>query len=144
MTDLVSALKRLLSCQVDMMMLAWGFHWNVEGIHFQSFHDLFGDIQGDVYGSIDPTAENIRKLRGIAPFSLAVLDQLSEVEDERVKPDPVEMCKVLLDANDSVLECIDEAFQLASEANEQGIANFLAERDNMHKKWRWQLEVSTK
>lgn len=32
----------------------------------------------------------------------------------------------------------------ATDANEQGIANFLAERDDMHKKWRWQLEATTK
>ena len=142
--SLADALKRLLSCQIDMMFMAWGFHWNVEGPLFREFHDLFGDIQSDVYGSIDPTAENIRKLRATAPFTLTVFDRLSQVEDERVTTDPVEMCRALLNANDSVLECIDEAFQIASEDNEQGIANFLAERDDMHKKWRWQLEVSTR
>lgn len=142
--SLADALKRLLSCQIDMFLMAWGFHWNVEGQLFSQYHDLFGDIQSDVYGSVDPTAENIRKLRAIAPFTLASFDKLSEVEDQRVTSDPIEMCRALLDANDAVLECIDDAFQLASDANEQGIANFLAERDNMHKKWRWQLEVSTK
>lgn len=133
-----------MSCQIDMMLMAWGFHWNVEGPLFSQYHDFFGDIQSDVYGSIDPTAENIRKLRATVPFTLSVFDRLSEVEDERVTADPVEMCRALLNANDAVLECIDDAFQLATDANEQGIADFLASRDDMHKKWRWQLEVSTK
>ena len=39
---------------------------------------------------------------------------------------------------------IGKAFASANKANEQGIANFLAERDDMHKKWRWQLTASTK
>lgn len=141
---LADALKRLLSSQIDMFLMAWGFHWNVEGPLFPQYHDFFGEIQSDVYGSVDPTAENIRKLRSPAPFALSALDKLSDVEDHRVKADPMEMCKALLDANDAVLEAIDEAFQLATDANEQGIADFLASRDDMHKKWRWQLEVSTR
>ena len=141
---LADALKRLLSSQIDMFLMAWGFHWNVEGPLFAQYHDLFGEIQSDVYGSVDHTAENIRKLRSVAPFTLGAFDKLSDVEDQRVTADPMEMCKALLDANDVVLEAIDEAFQLATDANEQGIADFLAGRDDEHKKWRWQLEVSTK
>jgi hypothetical protein len=36
------------------------------------------------------------------------------------------------------------AFDLAIKENQQGIANFLAERQDMHMKWKWQLTASTK
>jgi DNA-binding ferritin-like protein len=54
------------------------------------------------------------------------------------------MAKALLKVNEGVLVTIGKAFASATKANEQGIANFLAEREDMHKKWQWQLTASTK
>ena len=144
MEDLVSCLKTLLADQVAMYLKAHGFHWNVEGPMFAQFHEFFENIYEDVYSSIDPTAENIRKLGDYPPFTLPTLDKLREVEDGKVTTDPIAMCVALLDANDIVLEEIDECFKAATAANEQGICNFLADRDNMHKKWRWQLKATIK
>jgi len=45
-------------------------------------------------------------------------------------------------ANEKLLENIMVAFKVASDANQQGIANFLAERQDMHQKWSWQLRAS--
>jgi starvation-inducible DNA-binding protein len=144
MEDLVSCLKTLLADEVAMYLKAHGFHWNVEGPMFSQFHEFFENIYEDVYSSIDPTAENIRKLGDYPPFTLPTLDKLREVEDGKVATDPIAMCVALLDANDVVLEEIDECFKAATAANEQGICNFLADRDNMHKKWRWQLKATIK
>ena len=144
MEDLVSCLKTLLADQVAMYLKAHGFHWNVEGPMFAQLHEFFENIYEDVYSSIDPTAENIRKLGDYPPFTLPTLDKLREVEDGKVTTDPIAMCVALLDANDIVLEEIDECFKAATAANEQGICNFLADRDNMHKKWRWQLKATIK
>jgi DNA-binding ferritin-like protein len=54
------------------------------------------------------------------------------------------MAKALLKVNDGVLETLVKAFHAANDADEQGIANLLAERIDMHEKWRWQLRASTK
>ena len=141
---LAECLKRLLANQISMFLMAQGFHWNVEGRDFSMFHSFFGAIYEDVYGSIDPTAENIRKLGEYAPFNVPTLDRLREIPDAKVSSDPISMCDVLLNANDVVLEDIDEAIKCAVRENEQGIANFLAERDDQHKKWRWQLQATVK
>lgn len=144
MNELAAALKRLLADQITMYLKAHGFHWNVEGPMFVQFHDFFSSIYEDVYGSIDPTAENIRKLREYAPFGIGTIDKLREIEDSKVSTDPIAMCVDLLDANTKILECIHEASDLAEAMDEEGIMNFLAERDDMHKKWRWQLESTIK
>lgn len=143
-TTLADSLKTLLSNEVAMFLKASGFHWNVEGPMFHQFHEFFGEIYSDVYGAIDPTAENIRKLGAYAPFTLPTLDRLRDVVDVKTSTDPIAMCVDLHNANEKVLECIAECFQFATKDNEQGIANFLADRDGMHKKWRWQLEATIK
>jgi starvation-inducible DNA-binding protein len=62
MSALTDSLKTVLSDAVTMYFTAHGFHWNVEGQDFSQYHDLFADIYEDVYSSIDPLAEDIRKL----------------------------------------------------------------------------------
>ena len=144
MEELAASLKTLLGCTFAMYLKAQGFHWNVEGEDFHEFHDFFSDIYEDVYSAVDPTAENIRKCGQYAPFTLATLDRLSKVEDKKVSTDAIAMCVDLHDANEQVIKCLGEAMEKATSANEQGILNFLAGRDEMHKKWRWQLEATIK
>ena len=142
--DLSTCLKELLANEVTMYLKAHGAHWNVEGILFSQYHDFFEAIYTDVYSSIDPTAENIRKLGDFAPFTLPELNKLSKVADQKTKPTAIELVKDLHEANETLIDCIDTCSEAATEEGEWGIANFLAERDDMHKKWRWQLEASMK
>lgn len=144
MASLADELKVLMSDVVTMYFVAHGYHWNVEGQDFSQYHDLFSDIYGDVYGSIDPIAENIRKLGEYAPFTLSKFTELRTVEAKEVRPNPQAMAKALLKVNEGVIKSIGAAFDAATREDEQGIANFLAERDDMHKKWAWQLTASTK
>jgi len=144
MDSLAKALKTLLGDAVTFYFMAHGAHWNVEGSDFSQYHDLFGDIYEDVYVSIDPIAENIRKLGEYAPFNLKNFIDDRTLEFKAMKPEPKVMAKALLAANDTVLENIQKTFKIANDANEQGIANFLAEREDQHKKWRWMLTASTK
>ncbi len=124
---------------------AIGFHWNVKGPDFSEFHDLFGDIYADAQGAIDPIAESILKLGFDSPATLSAMSAFSKIEsmdNDRID-DPVLMSADLLQANNILNECILESFKLASDANEQGIADLLAERDAAHKKWGWQLRAIT-
>lgn len=145
MTKLINSLKVLMSDVVTMYFVAHGYHWNVEGQDFSQYHALFEDIYSDVYSSIDPIAENLRKLDAYAPFTLSKFTELRTVESSEVKAEPRAMAKALIKVNDGVLSSLNSTFKIANEdANEQGIANFIAERIDMHQKWAWQLKASTK
>lgn len=144
MTTLSDALKTTLADTVTMYFVAHGYHWNVEGQDFSQYHSLFEMIYEDLYSAIDPIAEDIRKLGEYAPFTLSKFVDLRTVESEDVKPEPKAMAKALLTINDGLIESVNAAFKEATDADEQGIANFLAERDDAHKKWRWMLKASTK
>ena len=49
---------------------------------------------------------------------------------------------LLRDANDIVLEQLNEVFACATNTNQQGIANFVAGRIDQHQLWKWQLSAS--
>jgi starvation-inducible DNA-binding protein len=141
---LVDELQTLQADLVVFGFKAWGYHWNVESIDFPQYHGFFGEIYDDVIDSIDPVAENIRKVGQYAPFKLASFQKLTGQKDTTVKPDPKAMATDLREANADLLNQLDATFKVATAENQQGIANFIAERIDQHEKWAWQLSASTK
>jgi DNA-binding ferritin-like protein len=51
------------------------------------------------------------------------------------------MAKNLFEVNIIIKGCMTEAFKLADDCNEQGIADFLAGRIDLHDKYVWQLST---
>jgi starvation-inducible DNA-binding protein len=142
--ELTSSLSNLLSNVVVFYFRAHGYHWNVEGPDFSQYHGLFEDIYEDTYSSVDPIAENIRKLGEYAPFKLDSFIKSSTLTDSRVAPNPKAMAEDLLSANEDLVKELKAVFNVANDSDEQGIANFIAERIDMHQKWSWQLRSSIK
>jgi starvation-inducible DNA-binding protein len=137
--DLAQGLAGLLGDTVTFKFLSHGYHWNVRGKHFAQFHEFFSDIYEDADSAVDPLAESIRKLGFDAPFLLQDLAALSCIQPRPVSADPVDMAGSLYEANNYIIDNLKNIFTVANALNEQGIANLLAERIDMHQKWQWQL-----
>lgn len=143
MSGLADKLSSVLADAATFYFRAHAAHWNVMGDDFQQFHELFGEIYEDVWGSLDPIAENIRKIDAFPPSSL---DEIMAKRETGPKhgaiTDSQDLLADLIPMNDEVINCLVEAFAEATSANEQGVANFLADRIDMHQKWRWQMKAS--
>lgn len=139
---LIGSLYNLLAEATAFYLKAHGAHWNVVGDDFATYHDLFGEIYEDVHGSLDPIAENLRKLNSPAPAELKDLARMTVSSEIAEGYEAENLAKALYAANESLLEVIMVAFKAANDLNQQGIANFLAERQDMHQKWSWQLRSS--
>lgn len=139
--DLQYRLRDLLGDTVTFKFLAQGFHWNVRGINFQQYHEFFGEIYSDADSAIDPIAENLRKLNFDAPFKLQEFIESADELEPTDSSDPLEMSRTLYMANEDVRESVIHALTVAEELGEQGIVNFLAERQDAHSKWQWQLRA---
>jgi starvation-inducible DNA-binding protein len=145
MDKLIASLKVALGNTFTMYFKAHSYHWNVEGMHFSMFHDFFGDIYEDVYGAVDPLAEELRKLDSYAPISLMEIYGYKTIMEDSSKPDTVtEMVINLLTANTEVLNCLTPLFDEATTQKQQGLANFIADRMDAHKKFEWQLQATLK
>ena len=141
---LIENLKGLLGDAVTLKFKAHGYHWNVEGEDFAQYHALFEAIYSDIDESIDPIAENIRKLGDYAPYKLSRFAELTTLVETQVTSDPGAMAADLLADNEKVIVRLMDAFDVADQERQQGIANFIAERIDMHQKWSWQLRASIK
>ena len=141
--DLNEELTELLADVVSFYFRAHGAHWNVKGADFSEYHKLFLKIYEDVYESIDPIAENLRKLGSLAPFTLTSFLTLRSIDDaSTILQDPIALANDLLTANDIILDELSDAFDCATNYGQQGVANFLAGRIDQHQFWKWQLTAS--
>jgi DNA-binding ferritin-like protein len=140
-SPLSDALNEALSNTIVLYFSAHRAHWNVEGVDFREYHDLFEDIYSDTYGSVDSFAENIRKL-GDFPIALSEMEDMAAYEDNSATTSARELAVDLYEKNKTYIEMLKTTFNVSNDANEQGIANFIAERIDMHEKWDWQLRAS--
>ena len=144
MNDLIKAMKIAYSTEFAFYLKAHFFHFNVEGSDFLEYHDLFGKIYEEVYGSIDPFGENIRKLGSYTPASFSRLSMLSQIDDETVVPPKEAMVQELLNDSEKTNKLFKMVYDLAEREGKHGISNFLAERMDAHDKHSWMLRASLK
>jgi len=144
MEALQKAAKIAFASEFTFYLKAHYFHWNVEGIHFRELHDLFGTIYEEVYGSIDDFAEKIRASGAYAPGSNSRFSMLSRIEDETDVLPAEQMVVELLQDSDNMVKILKRVYDIAEAAGEHGFSNFLAERQDAHRKHSWQLRATAK
>jgi len=144
MSELVENMRVVLADSFAFALKAQNFHWNVEGPNFHQYHALFGTIYEEVQKSIDTTAEQIRSLDAYAPGSFSRFTQLTSIQDEIYFPPADKMIAQLLLDNELVIKSLVKAFDLATKAGKEGLADYLAGRMDAHSKHGWFLRASSK
>jgi len=138
------ALKSAFASEFSFYLKSHNFHWNVEGPLFGQLHELFERIYTEVYGSIDTFAEHLRALQVYTPASLQKFSMLTTVDDENEVPPFEVMLHELLADSDKMAEIFRITFDMAEHHGDHGLSNFLADRQDAHKKHSWMLRASLK
>ena len=145
MEELVASLRVALANTFVMYFKVHQFHWNVEGIEFPQYHEFFNELYDDIYGAVDPMAENLRKLDAYAPRTLEEMWNHKTVTE--ASADMILLKDVLSDiekTNQEVIATLNKVFSLGMKANKQGLCNFIADRLDIHEKHGWMLRASMK
>lgn len=122
--------------------LAHGAHWNVMGENFSQYHELFGEYYEDVDGAIDTLAEFLRQLGVQAPANIDETYAVKTIKSPRHSTDALELVAQLNAVNDVLISQLDYLFDCATNYKKQGIANFIADRQAAHDKWKWKFSAS--
>jgi len=75
---------------------------------------------------------------------LEKFNMLTKVEDENQVPDFQTMLRELLADSDKMAEIFRITFDMAEANGDHGLSNFLADRQDAHKKHSWMLRASLK
>jgi DNA-binding ferritin-like protein len=145
MESLSNVLKELQSMAMKIYAQSHGYHWNTVGRMFKQDHAFLLEIYEDVFDSIDSYAENLRKIGVKAPFGLEQLQQNSALRvNDSLDLTAEQMFVELSKTNLQIIDKLKEGFDIATNAKENGIANFLADRQDKHAFWQWQLTSTLK
>ena len=121
-----AALNELVADGLRLYLKTKNFHWHMSGPHFRDYHLLL-DEQGDqIFASIDPLAERVRKLGHTTLRSIAHVDKLSSLKDNDAEfVPPLDMLDELLEDNKSVAAKMRKAHALCEDAHDPGTASLL-------------------
>ena len=144
MDKLLNAIKIAFASEFTFYLKAHLFHWNVEGADFSEFHRRFGDIYAEVDGVIDPFAEHIRKLDAYVPGKFQEMSMVAGADIDVEVPPAMEMVAILLADNEKLTKLMGMVYKMAEGAGEYGLANFLADRQDAHRKHGWTLRATLK
>jgi starvation-inducible DNA-binding protein len=140
--QLIAALKSLLADNIALKFKSHGYHWNVEGTNFKQFHDFFSDIYEDYDEATDIYAEWLRMFKAYAPYRLTDFFDMSTISDPILVGDPQPMLADLYDAIEKHIEDLKVVIDLATNAKENGLVDFLSARQTVSQKFCWMIRVS--
>jgi len=139
MDQLLEKLKVLLATNFSFYLKLHFFHWNVTGPNFPQYHEFFEELYTEVWEANDSIAEHIRAAKGFAPGSLARYLDLTMIKDQVDVIPAEQMLSIAAQDNDKVLDALTQAYLSAEQNSEHGLANFLQDRIDIHKKHAWMI-----
>jgi starvation-inducible DNA-binding protein len=144
MEELIKAMKIAFASENIYYVKASSFHWNIEGSNFPQYHELLNTIYTEVYNARDAFAENIRKLGSYALGSNSSYLKYSAIQESNEVPAPEAMLAELLADSEKIAKFLKVVFDLAEAAGEHGLSNFIADRQDAHRKHAWFLRSTLK
>jgi starvation-inducible DNA-binding protein len=137
-------LKVLLASTQAFAIKTQNFHWNVEGSNFPQYHAFFDTLYQDVSETIDPIAEYVRVLGAYTPGSLSRYAELSIIQDQIKIPRAQLMFAESLQDCETMIQLVVEMFDIATQERQQGIANYMAELQDLYGKKAWFIRSTLK
>lgn len=136
---LVDNLKVLLASTETFSLKSRNFHWNIEGSDFPQYHQFFGCLYSETYATVDTIAEYIRVLDSYAPGSLTRYAELTIIQDQTKIPRAGLMFVESLEDCMKMSELAVSIFDVATAERQQGIANYMAELQDLYGKKTWMI-----
>jgi starvation-inducible DNA-binding protein len=134
---LVENLKVLLASTQAFAIKSQNFHWNVEGSDFPQYHAFYDTLYNDVDDTIDKIAEYVRSLGHYTPGSLSRYSELTIIQDQVKIPRAELMFAETLQDCEKMVQLVVGMFDEATNEKQQGIANYMAELQDLYAKKMW-------
>lgn len=120
-----------------------GYHWNVTGPRFHTLHAMFEEQYQELWAATDELAERIRALGHMAPGSYQQFRQHASIEEAAGVPSADDMVKDLLKGHETIIKALRDGIPIAEEASDDGTADMLTARMQVHEKTAWMLRATS-
>jgi starvation-inducible DNA-binding protein len=138
----IKALEPLLADEIALYFATRGAHWNVVGMGFGALHKFFEAQYEALDDIMDDVAERIRALGAKAPATVAGFGKATRLKEGAGEAKNAEaMIKGLLAMHEQVVRQLRKDIDVASEATDEGTADFLTGLVEEHEKMAWMLRA---
>ena len=124
--DISGELNALLADILALYLKTKNFHWHMSGPYFRDYHLLLDEQSDEIYATVDPIAERVRKLGGTTLRSLGHAKRLARLSDndaEFVSPD--DMLAELREDNQRLAGYMRATHELCDEYKDVATASLL-------------------
>jgi len=140
-TAIADGLSRLLADTYTLYLKTHNFHWNVTGPMFNTLHLMFEEQYTELSLAVDLIAERIRSLGCPAPATYSAYAKLTSIPETEGVPKAMEMIKLLVEGQESVVRTARSIFPIADKNNDEPTADLLTQRMQVHEKTAWMLRI---
>lgn len=140
------ALQATLVDTYGLFLATHNYHWNVEGPHFASLHQMFEGQYTELFTAIDEIAERIRALGDYAlPFeSTEIVGQIKNISNPlTAKKDADSRARLmvtnLITMNENVIQSAQKTKKAAQDNDDNETEDMMIARIQVHQKTAWML-----
>lgn len=137
--EVAESLSKVLADSYLLMLKSHRYHWNVQGTHFKSLHELFEEHYTDLFTAIDEIAERILAVGHKAPGSFSEFADISEIKEDTTNPKAEDMVANLLKDHETLAKRCRAAQEAAEEAGDDASGDLMIARQQVHQKTAWML-----
>jgi starvation-inducible DNA-binding protein len=124
--DISVALNFLLADMFALYVKTKNFHWHMSGPHFRDYHLLLDEQAEQIFGTIDPIAERVRKIGGMTLRSIGHIGRLQRFLDNDADfVTPLDMLAELRDDNKQLVANLRELHGLCDQHGDVASASLL-------------------
>ncbi|MFA4892154.1 Dps family protein [Brevundimonas sp.] len=138
-SDVAGELTKVLADSFAVYLKTHGYHWNVRGPEFFSFHNLLEQQYRDIWAALDDIAERIRAVGVLAPQSFSGFGNLTSIKDGDPEKEATAMLKELMHDHETLIATARKALAVAEEAGDEASADLITQRLGAHEKFAWML-----
>jgi starvation-inducible DNA-binding protein len=124
--DIVEALNPLVADAFALYVKTKNFHWHLASSHFRDYHLLFDEHADQIFATIDPIAERVRKIGGTTIRSISHIAQLQSVKDDNSDfVSPLDMVRELMQDNRNMATNMRKAHEVCDDHKDVATASLL-------------------
>lgn len=138
-TGVAQELSKVLADSFAVYMKTHGYHWNVRGPDFFSFHTLLEQQYREIWDALDVIAERIRALGVVAPQSQATFANLTAIKDGDPEKEALEMLRELMKDHETVIATLRAGIEVADAASDDASTDLMTDRLRAHEEFAWML-----
>ncbi len=138
-SDVAQELSKVLADSFAVYLKTHGYHWNVRGPEFFSYHNLLEQQYRDIWAALDDIAERIRGLGEFAPQAHSTFANLTSIKDGDPEQDAPAMLKELMKDHETLIATCRAALSAADDDGDDVTVDLLTQRLAAHEKFAWML-----